>query len=511
MKCSKCGNQLGKNSSYCAKCGEQITKKHIKPLYIFAIFAVLAFGITTAIYGYCEYTKIALYNEAETLFQNKQYIEAKMLYEKVNDYKDSEHKIYDCLDLECTELANSGNEKEAKVVYNEILSILNKKDKEDYSFKYAKLLYENEFYNEALSILEGLEDYPGVDDESDNCYIKLAENSLKNQDYEEALICYEKVKNIDCKNSISECYNNIAKEYYEQKEYEKAIEIIEKAESATVDVELVNACNYEIAVSYYKKEDYHNAMINFEKCIGYSDADEYLKSCIMIIKYDKLDKNESDITDPNEIEEFLEEVWYNQWYGENDNIFDISFSAKEGKQYGIKKVQAIGDVLGVSYYYLDKPDEIINDTLSYECYEIYGNVFQVEENGKIYYNIPKSARDEIVKLQDEYDQIKEQQQAIYEAVYKHSKSEFQNRRMNSLGASGLYKIYAYPNISSVNCSNNGDYYTVVYDVEESDVFGNIFFAISPIYGSSVCSISVVATYYYTGSDLNLVEFNYYVK
>lgn len=96
IKCSECGKEISDKAKKCIHCGYKIKRnnKNNKAIKIVIILVIL---LVIALVGMGIYVKVVVpanrYKNAEELLNNEKYTEARVIFEELGDYEDSQSKI----------------------------------------------------------------------------------------------------------------------------------------------------------------------------------------------------------------------------------------------------------------------------------------------------------------------------------------------------------------------------------------------------------------------------------
>lgn len=128
--------------------------------------------------------------------------EAKSLFEELDDYKDSEEKVQECIYLEATMLMEKGDYLEAKELFESIEGYEDADEQAEYCYYcHAKELYEYGYYEDAEDIFLELGDYEDSIDYIEKCVYARADEYAANNDFVEAMKLVYDHTNGDLNNS----------------------------------------------------------------------------------------------------------------------------------------------------------------------------------------------------------------------------------------------------------------------------------------------------------------------
>ena len=215
--------------------------------------------------------------------------------------------------------------------------------------------------NEALEQFQALNGYKNSQEWIENCEYRLAEQYMKENNYDDALAIYEKYQNLE---RYKLCLYQKAKNYMQGKEYEKAVSIFQDLDDYEDSRKQVNECNYQIAENYYSNKKYRKALKIFKTLGSYRMSAERLQECYNKLRFAKFDYDtfreyvgaEEGVTKA-ELKEYLiecmEKEFYGIWYEENsDTEMVITKETIQNKPYGLLSYQGkYDDVLEITIKY----------------------------------------------------------------------------------------------------------------------------------------------------------------
>ena len=165
----------------------------------------------------------------------------------------------------------------------------NKKVQETAAFNYAKLSFELSFQNVAITAFQSfINDYP-KSEYADEARGLLAELFLQTQNYKDAVIVMEGIKNLNAQSQ--KAYQKIsyfwAEDRYANKQFEVAKEYFQKALKYPTDKVLQAQTYFWLGELSYAEKDYNAAISNFTKATDNSEAKEskYYNICFYNMGY----------------------------------------------------------------------------------------------------------------------------------------------------------------------------------------------------------------------------------
>lgn len=197
-----------------------------------------------------------IYKYAVTFFENGEYEQSIVLFEKVNDYLDSP-----------TYITNAKSE----IIYTEAVGLIQSGE-----------------YSEAISLLKEIKSYKDSSDLLTDCVVQLTEHFYQAGHYLECIKLCER-EGIYPDNYPLACYY-YANELQNKKNYSDAISYYKKtngyADSNDREDACENAINYSLALSCMEAGNLSRAITLFKDLGNYEDSSKYLSLCTSCVKYD---------------------------------------------------------------------------------------------------------------------------------------------------------------------------------------------------------------------------------
>jgi tetratricopeptide (TPR) repeat protein len=216
MNCPKCGAEINDTAEFCPACGEPIAKKTESeppkkkkktPLILGILAAVI---IAAAVGGFFVYKNVIApslqYQEAEALFAQSNYEDARQKYQALGNYKDSAGKVTECdYAAACNALENKEYDL-AKQMFSELSGYKDSDDlvkRCDYEVALYTLL--NEEFDLAKQMFSELSGYQDADDLVKKCDYKKAVAFYNKGDYKDAVETFSSI--FDYENSSKFVYS----------------------------------------------------------------------------------------------------------------------------------------------------------------------------------------------------------------------------------------------------------------------------------------------------------------
>lgn len=233
--CENCGNEIQPKEKFCGKCGAPVKKRNAakkenegkkkgKKAWIIGI-SVFVVCVATSVVGvvvikpYCE--KISSYKEAEVLLKDGEYSKAYKTFEKLEDFKNAESRLFECQYGMAGKAYKNEKFEEAKEIYEQLDTY---SDSAEWvtkcQYEIAKELYLDRQYEDAIDAFTEIDTYEDSEEQIQNCYYELGEEAYQTSDYESAMSYLEKAPDV-----------KEAKELYQMLEWRRAyIEVLEEEE-----------------------------------------------------------------------------------------------------------------------------------------------------------------------------------------------------------------------------------------------------------------------------------------
>ena len=196
-----------------------------------------------------------IYKYAVTFFENEEYEQSIVLFEKVNDYLDSP-----------TYITNAKSE----IIYIKAVGLI-----------------QSEEYGEAVSLLKEIKSYKDSSDLLTDCVIKLADNFYQAGHYLECIKLCER-EGIYPDNYPLACYY-YANTLQDNEDYSDAISYYKKANGYADSDELLDKCSkyvdYNDAIHYMEIGSLDSAIQAFKKLGNFESSQKYISLCQTYIKY----------------------------------------------------------------------------------------------------------------------------------------------------------------------------------------------------------------------------------
>lgn len=238
------------------------------------------------------------YNNAVSLFNDKNYKEALSKFEKMGDYKDSisyiheslynlskistDEKKYDEAMKYLSKLGDYKNSKElTKVnIFNKATDYLEEEKYEEAYNEYEKILDYNKTQEKLKTLGLGLIKINSLnnakkvfevikDEDSNNNYIKYIDGRLEydKNNYKDSIEIFKSLKNVlDSENYYYDSINSLAKKQFENKEYENVIKTVKAVIKENKESKkYYNMSNTMLGEKYYKDGYLNTAKTYFNK------------------------------------------------------------------------------------------------------------------------------------------------------------------------------------------------------------------------------------------------------
>jgi len=168
-------DNLGNNSEKDSQAASIKPKKNKKPLIIVLIAGIIALAIG-GFFAYKYAIKPAnLYKEANAMYAEKNYAEAKIKYSALGNYKDSAVKVIECDYAAASDALARGDYDSAKQIFDTLSGY---KDADDMSkeceYQKASSILNAGDYDSAKKIFDNLSGYNDADDMSKECEYRKA-------------------------------------------------------------------------------------------------------------------------------------------------------------------------------------------------------------------------------------------------------------------------------------------------------------------------------------------------
>lgn len=243
--CESCGNALQPEDQFCGKCGAPVKKKSTKSgkegkknKRIVILACILTATILVAIFGVFAVPAIKTYQtyqKAEKLLQDKKYEQAKKIYHKLGDYKNSENQKKACDYGIAEEYLEENDYEKAKTIYEELAGYNDSDEKIKLcEYQVAEEYKDNKSYQQAVEIYETLGNYKEAEQHLLDCKYEIANGYFVDGSYQDAYELYaelEKVKYPGAKEKSQDALQEAAEEKYEEKIDELEIKMEEYRET----------------------------------------------------------------------------------------------------------------------------------------------------------------------------------------------------------------------------------------------------------------------------------------
>lgn len=192
-------------------------EKAIKVIKYIAIIAIAVTGCILLITYYV--IPKSKYNTAQEKYEKSDYIEAAKEFEKINDFSDSEDRIYDCYYQNGMQLLENKDYDSAQKQFEDIIDYSDAKQQSMRCVYLKAMDYADEKqYNKALALLDEIPEYSETENGIKECTYMQAESLYKDGSISNslgAIKLFHKLGDQGYKDS-QEQYEKIAAEFYEQ-------------------------------------------------------------------------------------------------------------------------------------------------------------------------------------------------------------------------------------------------------------------------------------------------------
>ena len=235
IKCSECGKKISDKAAVCVHCGcplelqpSPATEKPRRKGFVIGI-TISCIAVAALLVFYFVFVPGMKYKEAISLMEREEYQAAAVVFESLDDYKDSKEKFIACKYYNAVELMNVEQYEQAIVIFEELGAYKDCANRiVECNYQIAVTLMESEQFQEAITAFMALDEYKDTADRLTECRYGRALVLTNLGQYQEAMSIFESLDGYkDCSKQIEFCkqgvhYNEIAA-YAEERPAEAAI------------------------------------------------------------------------------------------------------------------------------------------------------------------------------------------------------------------------------------------------------------------------------------------------